>query len=164
MCEGKVKQMYACVLTNKSTCRGQYYEEDDWSVIVYAESMDKLVDVAAKEYGSRGGGFECDVFSFDVIDMKGNLYLPLNIVKDEIPHFNRYDTILPVLSNGNKLLSKDVNNFEYKVQNSDICKSELVEYTNRIKKQEETSRDRYLKEEKIKDLKILEALKSKYEK
>jgi hypothetical protein len=164
MCEVKLKQMYACVLTNKSTCRGYYYTEDDWSVIVHAESMDKLVNVAAKEYGSRGGGFDCNVFSFDVIDINGNLYLPLNIVKDEIPHFNRYDVILPVLSNCNKLLSKDVNNFEYKVQNSDICKSELIAFSNRMKKQEEDRQNNYLKEEKIKDLKILEALKLKYEK
>ena len=67
---------YVFVATNKSSCRGCYYPEDDWSEMVHGESLEDLKNKAAALCGSFGfnRGDNLSLYSFDCIEDDGKLY------------------------------------------------------------------------------------------
>lgn len=68
--EAELIQGYKLTLENRDTCRGQYYPEDDWDIIVYGKSIIDLVLRAKNQISSDfcyGGDYleKCDIILYD---------------------------------------------------------------------------------------------------
>ncbi len=72
--EVELEERYKLTFENSSMCMGQYYAEDDWSIIVYGRSI--IDDVLEMKYHYRYSDLQYnggDIEKVDVILYDGNI-------------------------------------------------------------------------------------------
>lgn len=44
--DAEIKPFYKLTLGNQDTCRGHYYSEDDWDIVIYGETLQEIMEMA----------------------------------------------------------------------------------------------------------------------
>jgi len=175
--EAILKKFYAFAITNESSCMGQYYGEDDWTHLVYDETLNGLVNKAAKLLV-----FESyykpsyRMYQFECMEIDGELYGRLDM--DNSGDFTYIHNFFDEFKIKDKLTwcgkkgdygKTEALKFKTRVENSDIFKKYKLEFEERqrvaleiAKQNEERKKIDRQKEHDASERRKYEELKKKY--
>jgi hypothetical protein len=155
---------------------GNYDVGDDWYEIAYADTIDDVVNKAAKLCGSRDfitkdmsfNLYECECYEHNG-QLYGKLILPDYVNSDPEPmyHFDINESFPSHISTRNCFPSSSISNetkdrFIQRILSSNIYKDELAKHKERVRIYEEERHRKYEEEREEKDRETFEELKKKF--
>jgi len=154
--------MYKLVVHNKDSSMGQYYAEDDWSIVVYAPTLEDLQKDAAVPLG------ESDIYISGWHVYKVDCIVVLLYANDELKETKLFELddpyCLPEFDGGSKKFDQSAcRNFFEGIVQTDAYKQARDKRLAEKKKEEEDERLEEQQEEERRERKRLTELKKKYE-